>query len=277
MYEEKEVTIHYSGKHARKARVRANYLAVATALFVVTTVRAQVVAKTTEVKASANEVPQVMDNQSTTVVEVETVTLPYGSNEDQYNDLVAQEIVRQMEEAEKQKAIVETQNTESRTVDEISEENSMPYTEADYKLLSRIIFAEAGNQSIEGQIAVGATILNRVASEIYPNTIRDVITQKGQFSSVKGGEVYAFGEVVNFESIPDSCKEAARRALQGEDPTEQKLRQEAIAKGLDAEKYASGGALFFYNPTWTSESELEMRNSIAVKVVMEDHIFYKVW
>ena len=107
MYEEKEVTIHYSGKHARKVRVRVNYLAVATALFVVTTVRAQVVAKTTEVKASANEVPQVMDNQSTTVEEVETVTLPYGSNEDQYNDLVAQEIVRQMEEAEKQKAIEE--------------------------------------------------------------------------------------------------------------------------------------------------------------------------
>ena len=256
MYEEKEVTIHYSGKHARKARVRVNYLAVATALFVVTTVRAQVVAKTTEVKASANEVPQVMDNQSTTVEEVETVTLPYGSNEDQYNDLVAQEIVRQMEEAEKQKAIVETENTDSGTVEDISEENSMPYTEADYELLSRIIFAEAGNQSIEGQIAVGATILNRVASEMYPNTIRDVITQKGQFSSVKGGEVYAFGEVVNFESIPDSCKEAARRALQGEDPTEQKLRQEAIAKGLDAEKYASGGALFFYNLTLASESQM---------------------
>ena len=87
----------------------------------------------------------------------------------------------------------------------------------------------------------------------------------------------AFGEPVAFSEVPESCVQAAERALAGEDPTEELLRQEAISKGLNPDEYASGGALFFYNPDYCGSSEIEMRNSIQVKVEFGDHIFYKVW
>ena len=87
----------------------------------------------------------------------------------------------------------------------------------------------------------------------------------------------AFGEPVAFSEVPESCVQAAERALAGEDPTEELLRQEAISKGFNPDEYASGGALFFYNPDYCGSSEIEMRNSIQVKVEFGDHIFYKVW
>lgn len=51
----------------------------------------------------------------------------------------------------------------------------------DQKLLASIIFCEAGNQPYEGQVAVGAVIMNRVRSGVYPNSISEVIYQSGQF------------------------------------------------------------------------------------------------
>ena len=87
----------------------------------------------------------------------------------------------------------------------------------------------------------------------------------------------AFGKPVDFSEVPESCVEAAERALAGEDPTEELLRQEAISKGFNRDEYASGGALFFYNPDYCGSSEIEMRNGIQVKVEYGDHIFYKVW
>lgn len=48
-------------------------------------------------------------------------------------------------------------------------------------LLASIIFCEAGNQPYEGQVAVGAVVMNRVNSDIYPNSIEEVIYQPGQF------------------------------------------------------------------------------------------------
>ena len=48
--------------------------------------------------------------------------------------------------------------------------------------LSRIIYAESGDQSLEGMIAVGNVVMNRVESPQFPNNIYDVLTQKNQFS-----------------------------------------------------------------------------------------------
>lgn len=51
--------------------------------------------------------------------------------------------------------------------------------------LSRIIYAESGNQSLEGKIAVGNVVMNRVNSPLFPNNIYDVLTQPNQFSPAK--------------------------------------------------------------------------------------------
>ena len=73
------------------------------------------------------------------------------------------------------------------------ESGSSFYNEEDVLWLSRIIFAESGNQSMEGMIAVGNVILNRVASPAFPDTVYDVIfdTRYGvQFSPVETGGIY---------------------------------------------------------------------------------------
>lgn len=57
----------------------------------------------------------------------------------------------------------------------------------DQKLLASIIFCEAGNQPYEGQVAVGAVIMNRVRSGVYPNSISEVIYQSGQFGPAMTG------------------------------------------------------------------------------------------
>lgn len=56
--------------------------------------------------------------------------------------------------------------------------------------LSRIIYCESGNQILNGKIAVGNVVLNRVNSSSFPNTIHDVIFQKNQFSPVSSGSIY---------------------------------------------------------------------------------------
>ena len=56
--------------------------------------------------------------------------------------------------------------------------------------LSHIIFAESGNQPLNGKIGVGNVILNRVKSTLFPNTIYEVIFQKNQFTPASSGSIY---------------------------------------------------------------------------------------
>ena len=55
--------------------------------------------------------------------------------------------------------------------------------------LSRIIYAESGNQSLKGQMAVGNVVMNRVASPVYPNTVKGVLAQKNQFPTYGSGSL----------------------------------------------------------------------------------------
>ena len=55
------------------------------------------------------------------------------------------------------------------------------------ELLAALIYCEAGNQPYEGQVAVGAVVMNRVRSGSYPNTISEVIYQSGQFGPAMTG------------------------------------------------------------------------------------------
>lgn len=71
----------------------------------------------------------------------------------------------------------------------VETETEQPYSDDDLYVLSHIINAEAGddNCSHEHRIAVGSVVLNRVASDIYPDTIRDVVFQSGQYSPTWNG------------------------------------------------------------------------------------------
>jgi N-acetylmuramoyl-L-alanine amidase len=64
------------------------------------------------------------------------------------------------------------------------------YSAHDLDLLSRLVEAEAGGEPYEGKIAVAETVMNRVASNIFPNTIQGVIYEPHQFSPVSNGMIY---------------------------------------------------------------------------------------
>lgn len=89
---------------------------------------------------------------------------------------------------------------------------AIPADVSDVTLLAALIHSEAGNQSYEGQLAVGAVVMNRVRSGAYPNTIRDVILASGQFTPVSSGQV---ANRIATGDIKASCIQAAQEAISG--------------------------------------------------------------
>ena len=82
----------------------------------------------------------------------------------------------------------------------------------DTRLLAALIFCEAGIETYNGKLAVGAVVMTRVRSAAYPNTISGVIFASGQFTPAMNGKVAR----VYGGDIPESCWEAARAAINGE-------------------------------------------------------------
>ena len=93
----------------------------------------------------------------------------------------------------------------------LPESGSTYYDETDLYWLSRVIYAEAGNQPVEGQIAVGNVVLNRKADEgfVGQDTVYDVIFAKNQFDVVVNGMIYM--------EPGESAVIAAKLALEGYD------------------------------------------------------------
>ena len=85
----------------------------------------------------------------------------------------------------------------------------------DVTLLAAIIQCEAGGECYEGQLAVGAVVMNRVRSAHYPSTISEVIYQRGQFGPAGSGKLAT--RIAN--GVKDSCLQAAQEAINGVDNT----------------------------------------------------------
>ena len=94
---------------------------------------------------------------------------------------------------------------------------------SDLQLMARAINGEARGEPYEGQVAVGAVILNRVKSSKFPNTIAGVIYQKGAFTAVADGQINAP------ISEGSTVYKAAQDAKNGWDPT--------------------GGCIYYFNPS----------------------------
>lgn len=112
----------------------------------------------------------------------------------------------------------------------------------DLYLLAKCIYAEARGEPYAGQVAIGAVILNRVASSKFPNTISGVIYQPYAFTAVNDGQI-------NLEPN-QTAYNAARDALNGWDP--------------------SYGALYYYNPKTATSSWIWTR---TVVVTIGNHKF----
>jgi len=99
---------------------------------------------------------------------------------------------------------------------------------SDLQLMARAINGEARGEPYEGQVAVGAVILNRVKNSKFPNTIAGVIYEKGAFTAVADGQI----------NVPikegSTVLKAAQDALNGWDPT--------------------NGCIYYFNPNTATNS-----------------------
>ena len=116
---------------------------------------------------------------------------------------------------------------------------------SDIQLMARAINGEARGEPYEGQVAVGAVIINRVKHPSFPNTISGVLYESGAFSALSDGQYYN-------EPIADSAYRAADLAIKGWDP--------------------SGGAIYYFNPNTSTNGWIWSR---PVTVVIGNHRFCK--
>ncbi len=118
------------------------------------------------------------------------------------------------------------------------------YSGSDYNLLARVISAEARGEPFEGQVAVGAVVLNRVEHPSFPNTVAGVIYQPGAFSCLQNGQFN--------QPVASSSYRAAQDALNGWDPT--------------------NGSIYYYNPAKTSNAWMRSR---PILLRIGSHVFCK--
>lgn len=119
-------------------------------------------------------------------------------------------------QAEKDKAEALKNNTP--TKDKTTNEGATAYNATDLEMMMAVIYCEAGYESYEGKVALANVILNRVRDKRFPNTIRGVLYQKGQFTVVKTAKykkALATYKTSNNKYMKESMK-AAKAALAGE-------------------------------------------------------------
>ena len=91
--------------------------------------------------------------------------------------------------------------------------SEVTFEENDRYLLANLIYCEAGGEPYAGQLAVGAVVINRVLSSVYPNTMTGVIYQKYQFSPVGSGRLAI---ALSQNKATASCYKAADEAMAGQ-------------------------------------------------------------
>jgi len=127
-----------------------------------------------------------------------------------------------------------TTNTPSRGI--------VPYSNQDMEYLASLVYGEARGEPFEGQVAVAAVVLNRVASAQFGDSVADVIFEPGAFTAVDDGQFYL---------KPDhSSYQAVQAAIRGWDP--------------------SGEALYYWNPS-TATNKWVWSRTIVTRI--GQHVF----
>ena len=108
----------------------------------------------------------------------------YWVSQEHYEEIVAERKIYLESEAERERAFIETvMNTKSSE----NSSNNKIWSEAERYMLAKIAMAEAEGEDTKGKALVIRTVLNRVNSEAFPDTIEKVIYQKKQFTPIQNG------------------------------------------------------------------------------------------
>ncbi|MDE5055415.1 cell wall hydrolase [Niallia taxi] len=123
-----------------------------------------------------------------------------------------------------------------------------PITASERTLLAQLVFAEAQGEPYAGKVAVATVVLNRVDSDLFPNTIREVIYERSNgyyaFSPVQNGKINNNPTIIDYRVVDEAV------AYRG--------------KG--------SGSLYFYNPQ-TAKSEWILTKEVTVRI--GNHTFAK--
>lgn len=114
----------------------------------------------------------------------------------------------------------------------------------DLNLLSKLVYGEARGEPYKGMVAVAATVLNRVSSSKFPNTIAGVIYQPGAYTCVSDGQINL--------SANSQSRKAAQDAINGWDPT--------------------SGCIYYFNPSTATSKWIWSRPQV---LTIGKHIFCK--
>ncbi len=116
------------------------------------------------------------------------------------------EAIREREEAERARAAAEAE------AKRVQQKEAVFATASELDILAALIQCEAGGEPYEGQVAVGAVVMNRVRNGGYPNSITEVIYASGQFVPASGGRMESL--ILN-KTTKASCVQAAQEAING--------------------------------------------------------------
>jgi len=118
------------------------------------------------------------------------------------------ETIRARQEAEK--ARLAAANEKKKNVN--TRKEAAVASASELEILAALIQCEAGGEPYEGQVAVGAVVMNRVRNGGYPNNITDVIYASGQFTPASGGKM---ASLIANKTTRASCVQAAQEAING--------------------------------------------------------------
>ncbi len=165
-------------------------------------------------------------------------------------DAAEQQMLAYEEELKQQDAEIEKLNKileEERRLSQLAAQakwrdiSDISFAEGDRYLLANLIYCEAGNQPFEGQVAVGAVVINRVRSQVFPDTVVGVIYQNRQFSPVASGRL----DLALLENrATAACYRAADEAMAGVTTVEDCLFFRTPIGGINV-RYTIGGHIFY--------------------------------
>ena len=191
---------------------------------------------------------QVEQEQSHVAGLVNQTSGKISSNQNEISQTEA-EMLKYEKELEAQKndlANLQAQLAEERRLSALAAQSAwrdiseVSFAEGDRYLLANLIYCEAGNQPYEGQVAVGAVVMNRVMSSVFPDTVLGVIYQNKQFSPVASGRLAL---ALQENHATDACYRAADAAMAGQTTVGNCLFFRTPIEGLTGTQI--GGHIFY--------------------------------
>lgn len=183
------------------------------------------------------------------VEENSTIAINELANEKREQRIREEEKKRAAEEARRKK-LEEKKRKEQQQKTQKAEATSRggySVSKSELDLLEKIVMAEAGAEPYEGKIAVVNVIMNRVAHKSYPNTIKGVVFQKGQFTPARNGRVWKMKPTAE-------VKKAVKEALNG---------KRVVGKDV----------LYFLNPDIAKDQTIPRTKKFVKRI--GGHAFYK--